>query len=202
MNRSIDKEARKEQLAEAVWQVILEKGIGAVSVRTVAEQAGLVVGSLRYIFPTRTELLNFSAELMVDRATQRVLATPRKDNPEEFAFEVVKRLLPLEPDSRAELEVNLALVGECPAQPSLIHIRNHAHQQLGEAIIQLVQLLAGTTERDDAVVSTARRLHALVDGLALHLLHADLTDSQWALDLIQQEITLIAHDSSLGDQVR
>ena len=202
MSRSIDKEARKEQLAEAVWQVILEKGIGAVSVRTVAEQAGLVVGSLRYIFPTRTELLNFSAELMVDRATQRVLATPRNDNPEQFAFEVVKRLLPLEPDSRAELEVNLALVGECPAQPSLIDIRNHAHRQLGEAIIQLVHLLTETTERDDAIVSTARRLHALVDGLALHLLHADPTDNQWALDLIQQEITLIAHDPSLGDQVR
>lgn len=202
MSRSIDKEARKEQLAEAVWQVILEKGVGAVSVRTVAEQAGLVVGSLRYIFPTRTELLNFSAELMVDRATQRVLATPRSDNPKEFAFEVVKRLLPLEADSRAELEVNLALVGECPAQPSLIDIRNHAHQQLGEAIIQLVQLLTETTERDDAVVSTARRLHALVDGLALHLLHADPADNQWALDLIQQEITLIGHASSLGDQVR
>ena len=59
MSRSIDLTARKAQLAEAVWQVILDRGISAVSVRTVAEQAGLVVGSLRHVFPTRAELLAY-----------------------------------------------------------------------------------------------------------------------------------------------
>lgn len=49
--RTIDRDARKEQLAEAVWRVVRERGIGAVSVRTVAEEAGVVVGSLRHVFP-------------------------------------------------------------------------------------------------------------------------------------------------------
>lgn len=191
MSRSIDLAARKAQLAEAVWQVILDRGISAVSVRTVAEQAGLVVGSLRHVFPTRAELLSFSAELMVQRATERVLATPWSDDPQQYALDVIKRLLPLEPDSRAELEVNLALVAECPAQPSLGDIRDHAHAQLLEACARLVELLTGRP-RDPELIVTARRLHAIIDGLALHLLHGEHDDAEWALAIVRAELARIA----------
>lgn len=190
MPRSIDLAARKAQLAEAVWQVILDRGISAVSVRTVAEQAGLVVGSLRHVFPTRAELLSFSAELMVQRATERVLATPRSDDPQRYARDVIARLLPLDPDSRAELEVNLALVAECPAQPSLRDIRDHAHAQLLEVCVRLVELLTGR-QRGRELEITARRLHAIVDGLALHLLHGD-GDEEGALAIVSEEIGRIA----------
>lgn len=171
--------------------MILDRGISAVSVRTVAEQAGLVVGSLRHVFPTRAELLSFSAELMVQRATERVLATPWSDDPQQYALDVIKRLLPLEPDSRAELEVNLALVAECPAQPSLGAIRDHAHTQLLEACVRLVELLTGRT-RDPWLIFAARRLHAIVDGLALHLLHSETDDTEWALAIVRDEVARIA----------
>ena len=39
MPRTIDHDARRAELAEAVWRVILHRGIGAVSVRTVAAEA-------------------------------------------------------------------------------------------------------------------------------------------------------------------
>lgn len=198
MSRSIDLAARKAQLAEAVWQVILDRGISAVSVRTVAEQAGLVVGSLRHVFPTRAELLSFSAELMVRRATERVLATPWSDKPQQYALDVIKNLLPLEPDSRAELEVNLALVAECPAQPSLGGIRDHAHAQLLEACVRLVELLVGR-KRSPSLIFAARRLHAIVDGLALHLLHGEPGDSEWALAIVRSEIERIATEEAKDD---
>ncbi|WP_293781024.1 TetR/AcrR family transcriptional regulator [uncultured Aeromicrobium sp.] len=199
MSRRIDLAARKTQLAEAVWQVILDRGISAVSVRTVADQAGLVVGSLRHVFPTRAELLSFSAELMVQRATERVRDTPWSDDPQQYAFEVIKRLLPLDPESRAELEVNLALVAECSAQPGLREIRDHAHAQLLEACVRLVELLTGRP-RDPELIVTARRLHALVDGLALHLLHGEHDDAQWALAMVRDDIARIAgaHESHGG----
>lgn len=209
MPRRIDRQERKAQLAEAVWRIAEERGIGAVSVRSVAEQAGVVVGSLRHVFPTRAELLAFSAELMVQRATERIRALPQSGDPQRDALQVLEQLLPLTPDSRTELEVNIALIAEAPAQPELRTIRDDAQRQLEELCIQLVELL-GKRPRDGQVVQQGRRLHALLDGLAIHLLTRPRLDSGdgagrgdadvggWALAIIRAEIAEIAEAATTG----
>lgn len=192
MPRRIDRDARKAQLAEAVWQIIRDRGLGAVSVRSVAQQAGVAVGSLRHVFPTRAELLEFSAELMVQRATERIRAVPQAEDPQRYALEVLMHLLPLEPDSRAELEVNVALIAESPALPALVPIRDHAYQQLGEACTRLVEMLAGRA-RDRQIEQEARRLHAIIDGLAIHLLmEPSSEDHTWAIEIVRRELARIA----------
>lgn len=193
--RTIDRDARKAQLAEAVWRIIVERGIGAVSVRSVADEAGVVVGSLRHVFPTRAELLEFSARLMVDRATARIRAVPPSKDPVQFALAVLRHLLPLEPDSRAEFDVNLALIAESHALPSLVTIRDYAARELEELCHQAVELLSGRP-RDDVTLAAARRLHALVDGLALHL-HTQPPDADttWATTLLHDELLRLAAES-------
>lgn len=192
MSRTIDKEARKAQLAEAVWQVILDEGIGAVSVRTVAERAGVVVGSLRHIFPTRAELVVFSAELMVKRATERLLAIKPDDDVREYVFTIVKQLLPLDPDSRAEFEINLALFAEGTAVKGLVDIRQDANRQLTDLFVRLVEMLTGERDTPESL-QQSRRLHALVDGFAFHILHQpEMEDTSWALDILWAEINSLA----------
>lgn len=192
MSRTIDKEARKAQLAEAVWQVILDEGIGAVSVRTVAERAGVVVGSLRHIFPTRAELVVFSAELMVKRATERLLAIKPDDDVREYVFTIVKQLLPLDPDSRAEFEINLALFAEGTAVKGLVDIRQDANRQLADLFVRLVEMLTGERDTPESL-QQSRRLHALVDGFAFHILHQpEMEDTSWALGILWAEINSLA----------
>lgn len=192
MSRTIDKEARKAQLAEAVWQVILDEGIGAVSVRTVAERAGVVVGSLRHIFPTRAELVVFSAELMVKRATERLLAIKPDDDVREYVFTIVKQLLPLDPDSRAEFEINLALFAEGTAVKGLVDIRQDANRQLADLFVRLVEMLTGERDTPESL-QQSRRLHALVDGFAFHILHQpEMEETSWALDILWAEINSLA----------
>lgn len=192
MSRTIDKEARKAQLAAAVWQVILDEGIGAVSVRTVAERAGVVVGSLRHIFPTRAELVVFSAELMVKRATERLLAIKPDDDVREYVFTIVKQLLPLDPDSRAEFEINLALFAEGTAVKGLVDIRQDANRQLADLFVRLVEMLTGERDTPESL-QQSRRLHALVDGFAFHILHQpEMEDTSWALDILWAEINSLA----------
>ncbi|SED77804.1 TetR/AcrR family transcriptional regulator [Ruania alba] len=192
----MDRDARKAQLAEAVWQVILDQGISAVSVRTVAERAGVVVGSLRHVFPTRSELVQFSAELMMERVTERLLATAPHDDPREYALAIIKSVLPLDPDSRAEYEVNLALLAERAAVPGLQQVSLDAHRQLAGLCARLVEMLTGQAGTPDAA-SLARRLHALIDGLAFHLFHQPVdSDVTWALYFIQDELATIAGEAS------
>ncbi len=188
--RTIDREQRKEQLAEALWRVAVERGIAAVSVRTVAEEAGVVVGSLRHVFASRADLLEFSAQLMVRRASERIqaVASPVDESDRRrYAVEVLRQLLPLTPDSRAELEVNVALIAEAPALPRLTEIRDHAHREIAVLCGRIVEMLAGDPDRP-----AAARLHALVDGLALHLLHAPRDDGAWAVDIVRGEVDRIA----------
>ncbi len=200
MTPRLDLNARKAQLAEAVWQVILDHGITAVSVRSVADQAGVVVGSLRHVFPTRAELMQFSAELMLQRATERVLAVQRTDDPEIYALRVVEQLLPLTADSRAELEVNLALAAESTAVPGLVTFKDEAHEQLGEVALRMAELLADSTRESQDVRVCAQRLHALIDGLAFHLLHRSINeDPAWAVNILRDEISTIRAKFSARD---
>ncbi|MBX6391598.1 MAG: TetR family transcriptional regulator [Frankia sp.] len=199
--RTIDRDARKAKLAEAVWRIIVERGIGAVSVRSVAEEAGVVVGSLRHVFPTRAELLEFSAELMVARATERIQATPLPADLGEAAFALLRHLMPLEQESRAEMEVYIALLAESPALPRLAAIRDEANQQIAQLCGQVVAALIGRPLDDERTVTETRRLHALVDGLALHLLvqPAD-ADTTWATDLVRADIARLIATRSPDSQ--
>lgn len=196
MPRRIDHGARQAQLAEAVWRVILTHGVSAVSVRNVAEEADVVVGSLRHLFPTRTELLTFSAQLMVQRVRDRVDALPARSDPRDRAFDVLTQLLPLDPLRRAELEVNVALMAEGAAEPALLPIRDEAHAAIADGCVRLAEQLTIRPGEPDTL-NAARRLHALTDGLAVHLLHqADDEDPAWALEILRHEIETIARTPS------
>ncbi len=184
----LDHDARRAELAEAVWRVVLEQGVGAASVRTVAQEAGVAVGSLRHVFPTRAELLEFSMELIVRHAGDRIAAVPAQDDPVAQAVAILSELLPLDAQRRAEMEVDLALVAEAPALPRLAAIRDETHHALAGLCARTVEQLSGRP--DD---TAARRLHVLLDGLALHLLARDADeDAGWAIALLTAELESLA----------
>lgn len=186
------REQRRQLVAEATWRVILDRGIGAVSVRTVAAEAGMAVGSLRNLFPSQTELLEFSAEHMIRQATERVGALPPLADPAEHALAVIRELIPLNAQTRREFELNIALIAETPAQPTLAGIRDRAHDALLDLFTRIVATLAGGDVRDEPIRTQARRLLALVDGLGLHLLHQQAeADTEWAVSIIRDELARI-----------
>ena len=198
----VPRDERRARLAEATWRVITERGISAVSVRTVAGEAGMAVGSLRHLFSTQRELLEFSAELMVERATRRVEAITPSDDVVAYAMAVIRELIPLAPDSRREFEINIALIAETPANPGLAEIRNRTHELLVDLFGRIVVMLHGgqaPTDDDQPDIAHQResqRLLALVDGLGLHLLHQSPdADASWATDIIRTELVRIHHAS-------
>lgn len=195
----IPRDERKARLAEATWRIILDQGISAVSVRTVATEAGMAVGSLRHLFPTQAELLQFSGELMVNRATARVSAIVPAADGVEYALSAIGELLPLTAQTRREFEINIALIAETPTNPGLARIRGHAHEQLLDLFTRITAMLREEAEPTPESHHDARRLLALVDGLGLHLLHQDPDgDTRWAVSIVHEELIRIALGATTG----
>ncbi|MCI1662322.1 MAG: TetR/AcrR family transcriptional regulator [Actinomyces sp.] len=189
---------RRARLARAVWSVMSERGLSAVSMRSVAAAAGVSVGSLQHTFPTREDLLVYSADLMVQRVQTRIADESVDGEPVEVALRLLAHLLPLTPDSRVEMDVNVALVAESRALPRLAVIRDEAHRSIAQGCRRIVALLAPELGEEEAG-RRAARLHALVDGIALHLLHAPPeSDHAWALEMLGQELAALASSPAGG----
>jgi AcrR family transcriptional regulator len=161
----VDHEARREALASALWHVVMREGIEAASLRRVAAEAGWSTGSLRHYFGTQSELLAFAMELVVQRVTRRVAELPPDGDPRALAERLLHEVLPLDAERRAEMQVWLAFTARSLVDPELRDLRDRAHAGLRSLCRGAAELLGAAGRGADA---EAERLHALVDGLALH----------------------------------
>jgi AcrR family transcriptional regulator len=170
MPRQVDPEQRRAELAEAVWTVIRRDGLQRASVRNVAREAGLSMGSLRHYFASQNELLCFAMGLVGDRASARIRALDPAPGPRQAAEQLLHQLVPLDDERRAESEVWLAFASHALVEPRQRAIYEQIHDQLYGACVSALTVLAdaGQTADDLDIALEAARLHALLDGLAVH----------------------------------
>jgi AcrR family transcriptional regulator len=169
--RTIDQQQRRTEIAEAVWRLIMREGVGAVSLRTVAAEAGIVLGSLRHSFPAKDDLLVFSMELVNARATERVRSHLGLREPRALVRAMLSEVMPLDEQRMAEMRVNLALIVESPAYPRLAELARIAQDAVGGLCLEACRHLqdSGLLQPDRDPRAEGERLHALLDGIALHL---------------------------------
>lgn len=168
MPRVVDPVARRNDLAEAVWRVIRREGLEGASVRAVAREAGLSMGSLRHYFGTQSELLIFAMRMVMDRIGRRVGGLPIPDDPRRAAETVLLELLPLDDERRAENEVWLAFTARALVDPALRALRDEGYDLLRSTCLRWVRQLIGPTRPRGDVDLETDRLFALLDGLAVH----------------------------------
>jgi AcrR family transcriptional regulator len=167
----VDIEARRTELAEALWRVIRRDGLERASVRNVAREAGLSMGALRHYFGTQDELLAFAMRLVIERARGRMEALDLSSCGPRRAVEMVLReMLPLDAERRAEAEVWLALTGRVLVDPALRALRDESYDLLQGLCRRLVSTLveSGQAAPELDIDLEAERLYAVVDGLAVH----------------------------------
>jgi AcrR family transcriptional regulator len=186
MPKIVDREQRREELAAALWRLVVREGIEAASVRRVAAEAGWSTGSLRHYFETQSELLAFAMELVVQRVTERVGALRPSSDPRDIAARLLHEVLPLDAERRAEMQVWLAFTARSLVEPELRELRDRAHTGLRSLCHTAVELLGG----DGA---DAERVHALIDGLALHaVLDPATTTPARQVELLDAELDALA----------
>lgn len=186
MPKTVDHAARRRLIARATWQVISRDGLRGATVRTVAAEAGLSSGALRYYFDDHASLLLFAAQHSIELIGARIfeeLASTSAE-PIDIVQGCLEQLLPLDAQRIAETAVYFGLVDLARLEPEHRDFRETSFRTARRLYRRLVDWLAGglpptpdalqvVESTDDAPLpdagleARARMLQVLVDGLAV-----------------------------------
>ncbi|KHK96700.1 TetR family transcriptional regulator [Microbacterium mangrovi] len=168
MPRRIDTEERTEQIASAALRVLERVGLAGLSVRGVAAEAGIAAASLRRAFPTQHALRVYCLELIEERVTARISALDLTGR--ALVDELLAQLLPLDAERRTELlaqvQLGILSVTDAALRPAAIDLSAAVDRACRSAIEILVHTGELSEDRDPEY--EARRLRALLDGVAMH----------------------------------
>ncbi|MEU4424384.1 TetR family transcriptional regulator C-terminal domain-containing protein [Actinoplanes sp. NPDC024001] len=188
MPRVLDTAARDAAVIQAAWHVIAREGITALTVRRVAAQAGLAPSSLRYTFPTQAAVREKAITAVSQRLSQRIAALPADLTAQAWARAALLELLPLDQQRSLEMEVFLALGMAALTDDSLQPLWQQA-----DTVVRDVCTKAITAAGGEPTAVQVDRLHALIDGLAFHLLVRDRTRGHdWAQHVVDRELRSLA----------
>lgn len=193
--------ARRADVADAVFRIIATDGLARVSLREVAAEASLVVGSVRHYFKDSAELLEHAFATAHDRLEERLAdrlpavraAAEAGDSGalREASLFLLAEFLPLDGDAAAECsartEFRLASRGNTGLQAEA----ERGYRASAAVVGQVIQAFRPEGALEELVVE-AERLMSMLDGLSLHA----LVHGQW-LDAAMCRNVLLAHLDSL-----
>lgn len=176
MPKIVDHEKRKVEIAEATWKVIVNAGLEEATVRKIAKEANISVGSLRHYFSTQSDLFGFSMQLVSDRVKKRIENKSYDGPPIEAMQELLSEFLPIDQERRIEMEVWMVFSSRTLVDSDLKDLSEQVYGEIKSAcatVIERLDDLGLVSPNLDNNMET-ERLYALIDGMALHsLLHPD-----------------------------
>jgi AcrR family transcriptional regulator len=191
MPKIVDHDARREEIAQALWRVVRRDGIRSASVRSIATEAGWSAGAVRYYFPDQAGLIDFAMDLVSRRVYDRVSAIRPTGTPMTVAMRYLEEVLPLDAERQAEFDVWLSFLAQARTESGATGLRTHLgpiQDGLRNLCTSLLASLAesGGVRAEVRIEVEAERLHALVDGLALHLaIQPDRTTAARAREILR-----------------
>ncbi|OQM45944.1 TetR family transcriptional regulator [Anoxybacillus sp. UARK-01] len=170
MPKIVDHEKQRKMIAEATWRVIMRDGLEKATVRNIAKETRISVGSLRHYFASQSELLAFSMQLVSERVKERMSALPVSGPPLEAVKRFLCELLPLTDETRKEMEVWLAFTQKALWDKELQPLSKQVYEELRSGIRLLLEALIrlGAVNPNVPIEMETERLYALIDGLAMH----------------------------------
>ena len=195
MPKEVDHTARRRELADAACRVIARNGLAGTTLAHVADESGWSIGSIRYYFPNKDELVASAlwrvGERVDERIRQRTAGGMTLNDLRTAAIE----LLPLDADRREMGLVQLAFLAQAAVVPELAEAAEGAAQRLQEPLAARVAyaVRAGELPAHLDAEDEAERLRVLLDGLRLQLLTTPRrTSAQWVLTVLDDHFAALA----------
>ena len=208
MPKFVDAALRRQEVVEAVFRIVAADGLERASLREVADEAELAVGSVRHYFASSDELLAHSFGVVVDRIAGRLdtaearLAETAPGSAEHrtAVLTLLGELLPLDEERAVDACVWMAFKNAARTRPFLVPEADRSHRTVAAVVGRLMMDLAATQGDDDGaggpdrqqLVTEAERLLATLDGLTMHA----LLQPEWMTEQMCHDV-LEAHLASL-----
>jgi AcrR family transcriptional regulator len=194
--RVVDPVARRQAVAEAVFRVVVRDGVEQASLRNVAEEAGLAIGSIRHYFDSHDDMIIFAAEALIHSIDQRILAHvqslgDRKGDLRRPGERVLSEVLPLDERRRDEAVLWLAFATAARTRPSLVSRAEQLYDGLRALCRRVLTVMrdSGTVAASLDVALETERLASLLNGLTVDgVLHPDRMTPELTLSLLRKHL--------------
>lgn len=201
MPKIVDAEARRAAIVEAVFRIVAVDGLERASLREVADEAGLAVGSVRHYFAGSDELLNHAFATVVDRITERLraalpavrVAAPGTVEHREAVLTLLGGFLPLDEERAVDVCVWLAFRNAARIRPFLAPAADRSHREVAVVVGQVIMAVLTVDDGQQRLVVEAERLLATLDGLCMHaLLQPEWMTAQMCRDVLVRHLDSLA----------
>ncbi|GAA2081697.1 hypothetical protein GCM10009801_40870 [Streptomyces albiaxialis] len=174
MPRTVDKEAQRRIVGDALLGLVSEHGLDGVSVRTVAAAAGKSAGAVQKYFSGKDDMLRFAAELVGERVEHRMDAVDPEGGTGAVLRELVLATLPVDPPRRAEAAVRQAFATRAVHHEELAAIQRETDRAVRAALTEWFEELweHGRLEPGADCGHLADAVIALADGFTMRMLYA------------------------------
>jgi AcrR family transcriptional regulator len=176
---------------------MVREGVAGVSIRTVAAEAGWSSGALRHYFATRAELLAFACEMVIEQVTARVASLSQGGDTPTVVREVLLQTVPADDDRHIEASIAFAFLALGLGDPALARVQRLHFTSMYDLCLLLVRQLDAEDLLDTGRATPetlARRLHAIVDGLTVHVLAGHLKPAEMVEQLDSYLAELLRRD--------
>ncbi|MEU7859936.1 TetR family transcriptional regulator C-terminal domain-containing protein [Nonomuraea sp. NPDC049141] len=204
MPKVVDPVERRREVVDALFRVVVRDGLQRASLRTVAAEAQLNIGSLRHYFATQEELMRFAMTSMIERVTQRLraaveeagdLAALSTRERLELSARLLGELLPLDERRHAEVTVFLDFAAASRTDPALrdlaVRVAVGTRGFVGRVLERLEA--RGDLRPGLRLDVETERLSSLVDGLAMNaVLRPELVSGPDCLEVVRTHLGALA----------
>lgn len=198
MPKIVDHDKQRRIVAEAALRVIRQSGLEQATVRRIAEEAGLSVGSMRHYFSTQEELFSFCMSLFVERVEERLRNFQCKGPLLHDLKSLLLQFLPMDQERTLEMEVWFSFSAKTLVYPELRKLSSNVQDGLHKASrFVLDELVAGKLAKPGLDVEMeTEKLYALIDGLAVHvILQRDRLAPDRVEDIVEQHLRTLCADA-------
>jgi AcrR family transcriptional regulator len=197
----VDAVQRRQEIVGAVCRIIATDGLEGASLREVADEAGLAVGSVRHYFESSDDLLAYSFAAVSDRLLTRLNKAlmglgPSAGDPgtSSAVLTLLGEFLPLDEERALDACAWLAFRNAARIRPFLAAEADRSHRAVAAVVGQVITRLFQADDATGAdagpqLVTAAEHLLATLDGLAMHaLLQPGWMSPEMCRDVLESHI--------------